>query len=360
MKKISWLLGLLLWANCAFDDKVPATAQFGCTASRPSCPTDMRCNLAQGRCVDTHNTVESVTVHDMTLTPAQGNGATTFVLSFQVSAIPGAAITATATPTAGDVLSFVCGTCTAEAACQCLLSPVGRAAPADQVYTVTLQLADGFGTPEPRIVAATFRLKTQNPAPPLLGAVGGIRYHRAPWGEAPTFGAPVLQLEDVGQAIHEDGTLTVYESPDGGSPLGDFAVKVAQQTALPLPETAQERLWVDFTDIVGNRAPGGPFPIREIDWVATLGNKVAGSLSETPHACYGRPVFEPRLVQGDDPQNEQSAHSGPTGKGTTLGGAAAWRLRHHGTPELSIPYGTCSCSSTNCSSYCYYDAMPVS
>jgi hypothetical protein len=171
------------------------------------------------------------------------------------------------------------------------------------------------------------------PDAPDVSVDGGLLFHRAPWGELPDLQTPHFTLSSSSAAISEVGTLLVYEDQ---ARLREVAqVPVTQGALAPVELSGPDRraLYVDLVDRAGNYATGGPFLVRNEEWVATLGGKIAGQTLANPNDCYARPVFAPTLLQGDDAANDLNAPVPDAGP-LLIGGAATWRERFSGAPDV--------------------------
>lgn len=96
---------------------------------------------------------------------------------------------------------------------------------------------------------------------------------------------------------------------------------------------------VTQSDRAGNESEGAL--VTDVEWVATLGAKVAARTQENPHRLVARPWFTEALLQADDRElGEADGAAEPDGRGAVVEGAAGdWRL--HRFEEIPArPAGT--------------------
>jgi hypothetical protein len=182
-------------------------------------------------------------------------------------------------------------------------------------------------------------LDSTPPPPPDQSFPAGLRYRRAPWGELPTIGTPSFSLSSTGPAISEDGYLLVYEDPQAQREILRQPVSAGALPSVSLLPPDRKQVYVDLFDRAGNRSPGGPFLVLNIDWVANLGNKTLGDLITNPNQCFGRIVEGDALLQPDETLNEQDGESGPVGQGAAMvTGGATWRQRTNVPDDANCTY----------------------
>jgi hypothetical protein len=331
------LLALLLASGCSFHDDLPATAQVRCNEG-DTCPVGTQCVVAAHLCVRTGDpALAPLQLSNPALTPTLGKQGSTFQLTFDLDGSPNGPPSAAAAGDGGR-FPFLCGACVS-GHCACLAQLAADAGLPDGQYAVAAQAVSLLGIAATPLQAGTLTLKSTPPPPPDLAEDGGLHLFRAPWGARPTIGQAQLSLDSTGPAIPEAGTLVVYGDAKRTITLAQAAVTPGALPPLDLPLPDRPQVWVDLVDIAGNRAPGGPFAVKNVTWVASLGNKTAGDVATNPHACYGRGVHDGSLFQGDDDAREQDAATGPTGApASPLPGAGRWRKRQDGTPALT--YGS--------------------
>lgn len=121
----------------------------------------------------------------------------------------------------------------------------------------------------------------QPPARPATdGAETKIVLQRFPWGAEQTQGRPLLQVVGAAASVEPDALVQVLDAD--GVELGRVrAAADGSFPALGLSGGDREVVRVAAIDGAGNASPVAE--VRDGEWIATMGSKVAGSPYENPH-----------------------------------------------------------------------------
>jgi hypothetical protein len=173
-----------------------------------------------------------------------------------------------------------------------------------------------------------------------------VHLYRVPWGSAASGGEPLAELRACpppegtdwpgcpagGQAFGPASVVAAYAaSIVGGIPtctddLLDTGTTTATGTlSIPL-DPDQLAVCVAETDASGKSSE--PFPVTHVQWVATMGGKVAGSEAENPNRFENRSWFGPELWPQDGPPAVEPLSTGTLaqldGPAVQVSGASRW------------------------------------
>jgi len=197
---------------------------------------------------------------------------------------------------------------------------------------VEARITDRAGNTEPALWLGTVRYDYRDPAPPDTRAAGRVVYERVPWGSDATDGRPAYWVRSEPGAVVGEGTVVVHDSEDGlGSVLGSGSVAPDGSFGpIALVPADHPVVFVQTADLAGNLSL--PEPVRDVEWVATLGRKQPGSRLDNPHAVVGQRWAADHLA---NPEGVEAAGAPlaqrDDGRLVTLGGGR-WRLANTGDP----------------------------
>lgn len=197
-------------------------------------------------------------------------------------------------------------------------------------------LAAALPLPEPGLV-----VDTAPPAPPLADVADALRLRRTPWGSDETGGEVELRVEASAGAF-PDGEEAVFWTAAAAprAELGRATLRAdggLDATTLLPADTGT--VYAVALDAAGNESP--PARIRDVEWVATLGGKVSGSVAENPNRLTVRP-FHTRHGAGVLDIEAAAPRDAATDDAATVlvRGAGRWRA-----PNLDAPFHADSTAS---------------
>ena len=177
-------------------------------------------------------------------------------------------------------------------------------------------------------------------APPLLPAVetpGEIIYSRVPFGSEATGGQPTFTLRGSAGSVKGSSHVLVYDgevisqSMQVGYGRADdqwaFGAEPGEPEALQLSTADRPAVYIETMDLACNSSAHGTGlaeRVREVEWIATLGGKVAGSDFENFNFLETRQWFGSGLFQGDAVEPEDGAVLGVAEGGTSIEGTGDW------------------------------------
>lgn len=172
------------------------------------------------------------------------------------------------------------------------------------------------------------------PPPPDTQTPGRIRYRRVPWGMESTGGLPQFSVTGLAGAVR-DATVVRIVTERGERGRGSLVAGGAFSSIVLDPIDAPT-VNIVAVDSAGNES--APVPVREIEWIATMSGKRAGSNAENPHA------MEWVRARGDALTRQDATEAGaPQGidrrDGGTLRveGGASWQQRTFLWPAVAEP-----------------------
>ena len=139
---------------------------------------------------------------------------------------------------------------------------------------------------------------------PVGVADRAIIFTRIPWGNDATDGDKAYFLRGDESAVEGEARIRVYDAAtiDGASFLGQttaagdgsFGAEPGENGAFELVPSPLAQVFVEGLDSACNRSSGSvgeAAGVRNSEWVATMGYKVAGSTAANPHELLVRPRF---------------------------------------------------------------------
>jgi Cys-rich repeat protein len=331
------LLTLLSLGACRFDDRVPGGVQLACT-SDAECPSGQRCQTGTQRCVTTlDSTPPDVSVTPPVYTPPPGSP----VLQALALAPGGAAVISFSTSEALGPPAVVVG---APAYLACPVSPLGPTS-----FSARCTLNDGAPQVEQSVqLSVTVQDAAGNAATRLLGPLDvdslpppapdtdnhDIVYRRIPYGADETKGTPTFTVRGGPGATQ--GAEVVFALTNGVS-LGQASVQAdgsfGPAALVPIDAPSLDLI---AADRAGNVS--APARVHAIEWVATLGGKIADSQVENPHRLEAFRAFADTVVRYDGV--EKGAADGVDltgGAALTIQGGRSWRNRTFAETDYSAP-----------------------
>ena len=205
-----------------------------------------------------------------------------------------------------------------------------------QVKTLVTDLA---GNPTTLTVAAAVPVDTLAPESPDVDTEGAIVFTRFPWGSDATHGDKAYLLRGEENAVEGGAFVRVYDSVaiEGAMFLGQvtaggdgsFGAQPGENGAFELVPAPLAQVFVEAVDGACNRSSGDlgtAVGVRDVEWVATMGYKVAGSSAANPHELVVRPWFANSLWRTSDEEAEEPAELGTaTGSDLDTEGTSTWR-----------------------------------
>ncbi|HEY3446793.1 MAG TPA: kelch repeat-containing protein [Myxococcales bacterium] len=161
---------------------------------------------------------------------------------------------------------------------------------------------------------------------------GALSYRRIPWGRG---GADAeFRVHGPDCAMEPDETVIAYDrgTRASASELGRARSTAKGALDLELSLGDRERVYVAAADDAGNLSPLRL--VEDVEWVATLGKKIAGSRLQNPTVFSTTALLAPTLAQDPSLSSEagdQDLAGLQTAGGAlvTRGGEQAWRPRSH-------------------------------
>ena len=207
--------------------------------------------------------------------------------------------------------------------------------PGDKCGNTVVQAADLAGNPV-ELGLGCLRFDRTAPAAPATTVDGRIVYRRVPWGAAETGGQPTFSLTGDAGSVEPYSAVKVYADAALGLEL-DRSEAGADGAFDGLQWNGDRpRVYVTATDAAGNESDADDDPgngltgtlVRDVEWVSTLGGKVAGSIWENPHEFDTRSWFLDRYHQGDAAVPADVADlGGDSGAPVETGGEGDWVRR---------------------------------
>lgn len=175
--------------------------------------------------------------------------------------------------------------------------------PGQGSYAVNVQLADVAGNVATRILALPgtgLVVDTVAPAAPATGSPNAVVYSRIPWGSQATAGSAQFDVSGAQSAVEGDAVVQVFDGPDTSTAaeLGRGAAATNGSFGpVSIGRADHVVVYVAAVDAAGNRSPLAD--VKDVQWTATLGGKVPGSMIENPTTLVSTPWLAP--VASQDP-----------------------------------------------------------
>lgn len=166
-------------------------------------------------------------------------------------------------------------------------------------------------------------LDTAAPPAPDTAGDGVVVYERIPWGAEKSQGLPAFEVRGLAGAAPEAIRLTARS---GAIDRGSGPVAEDGSFALALAPVDDPELFIRTVDKAGNRS--AEVRVNDVGWVATLGQKVAGSTFENPHRLVMARAQSQALLRADgDERGAADGLSRVDGVSATAHGAGTWQKR---------------------------------
>jgi hypothetical protein len=209
--------------------------------------------------------------------------------------------------------------------------------------TLSLTMIDRAGN-EGRVAIDTLEVDREDPEPPPVDGEDCIRLIRYPWGADESGGVPsVAVVHDATNPacllLDDTATLVVDEllSNNEVITLATAPIVDAAFSRIVLGVDDASQVGVTVVDIAGNASARAP--IHDVEWVATLGGKVAGSLFPNPHRVDVRPIHTASLEQSGGREVDGDTVASADDVVLTAVGAPSWVQRERGGPSELRMFG---------------------
>ncbi|HEY3451616.1 MAG TPA: kelch repeat-containing protein [Myxococcales bacterium] len=152
-------------------------------------------------------------------------------------------------------------------------------------YVLRVAVKDAAGNEASHTLAVGFEVDTLAPEAPDVATEGRVVFRREPWGTEAGAGVPRMSVQALPGGVGAGDALYVF-SHDLHGELGHAAADDRGAVVVDLFYADLSRVYVRAVDGAGNASP--EVQVRDLEWVATLGGKVAGSTRENPHQFVSR------------------------------------------------------------------------
>ncbi|MFO7735970.1 MAG: hypothetical protein R6W70_07100, partial [bacterium] len=186
------------------------------------------------------------------------------------------------------------------------LSDVGEVDFTDTVIIDSSEdpLEDSAGNQQNSIVeVAELKIDTIPPSPPDVESEDGVKYVRIPWGieteEESDNKQPAFFVYVLREMLGEEEYLLVYDGADRekSSLVRTFTFEDKEEQSegvyykINLDRTDRKNIYIAIGDTAGNQSGTDSSDkeaalVRNIEWIASMNNKVAGSTYENPHILF--------------------------------------------------------------------------
>ena len=192
--------------------------------------------------------------------------------------------------------------------------------------------------------ALQFRTDFTAPVSPSVNVADGIVYWRMPWGAQASSGVPEFSVIGAAQSVEPDATVIAFDGPDPtvASEIGRVAAASdgsigVSSSILELSRADRGEVYLASIDGAGNQS--ALVRIRDVVWVASMGNKISGSTTDNPHRLGElRQVTETRVPQSFRELNdvELALVQLEDGSSVSVSSLRHWFLPSTDTPQLSF------------------------
>ena len=192
-------------------------------------------------------------------------------------------------------------------------------------------VADRAGnTPEGLLELGRIDYDYTEPPAPVTDADEPPLFRRAPWGKGERGAVPAFSVEGPPGSVEPEGTVVVYDSPGAGrSELGRGPADAAGGfAAVELVQFDQAAVWLGVVDRAGNPSPLSP--VREVEWIATLAHKAAGSDIENPSTVWSNRWTAEIRTHPEPSEVDGEALGQRDGELLETLGGGAWRVVRQG------------------------------
>lgn len=214
----------------------------------------------------------------------------------------------------------------------------------DGDVTTTLTMHDRAGN-EGTVELATVAVDSATPARPPVDVPDCVRLIRYPWGADDSGGVPsvsvVFDAENPACLLPDErGTAVVHEVLSSGETITLATARITDHRVgdIDLGVADATRVALGIVDEAGNASELGA--LRDIEWVATLGGKIAGTQFPNPHRVEVRAIHTPSLEQSGGLELDGDAVASTDGLLLTSTGAPHWLQLERGGPVESSMFGT--------------------
>ncbi|HNT28567.1 MAG TPA: Ig-like domain-containing protein, partial [bacterium] len=168
-------------------------------------------------------------------------------------------------------------------------------------YVLAVTLRDTVGNEaelSPTLTAPGIYLDTAAPADPDVATADRIVYRRIPWGSDATGGVKSFSISAGTDAV--DATTAFVIAFDGDDPATDAQIGIGPVTNrsfadMELNRADRAEVYLAAYDTACNRSD--TVRVRDVEWTATMGYKVAGSTFENPNRYKKQKWFTDTLDQ---------------------------------------------------------------
>jgi hypothetical protein len=189
--------------------------------------------------------------------------------------------------------------------------------PIQGVRWATVVLTDVAGNISPPIVlmlpADQLNVDTIAPAPITVAQNDRILYRRIPWGSDATSGVKTFTVGTTascgpGTEAVEPGATVIFWDDDDIATAAEIGRKTADGNGCfaekELNRADRVNVYLTQVDSAGNIDSTTATAVKNVEWTATMGYKVPGSIFENPHSYTMAPVFARTLYQDPDSARE--------------------------------------------------------
>lgn len=180
------------------------------------------------------------------------------------------------------------------------LTLTAAGAPDQGSVTPQVVLSDAVGNASAPLALPALAIDTVPPAAPDTATVDRIVYRRTPWGSDASGGvADFAVVSQSGAIVDSDGAVVVaYDKldPTLAVELGRAVVSGTSFGTMSLTRADHTDVYLAVYDQGCNRSVS-VVRVLDVDWIATMGGKVPGSILQNPHRFEARPVFVDALLQ---------------------------------------------------------------
>ena len=203
---------------------------------------------------------------------------------------------------------------------------------------ITVDVTDVAGNrTDPALVLPVAKV-TGDTTPPLVSSIrqAAIVYTRVPWGSKDTSAAPggtpvpTYTVKGGTSAVEGDVWVIIWDGPDitMANEVGRAKSASNGSFEVALSRTDRPRVYLSQVDAAGNIDDAVVATrLENIEWVASLGGKVAGSTFENPHQAWRQRSLADRLQQIGGVELGAGDGLGQVGGAfVSVSGAGSWRL----------------------------------
>jgi len=231
-------------------------------------------------------------------------------------------------------------------------------------YDVVVTLADLAGNVSDPVTLAlpsapnpSLTVDTVVPAVPDVETLDRIIYTRIPWGSDATQGVKTFALRGEANGVEPNAAVIVYDAADVATAAeigrvtadatGAFGGDIGSGREFLLNRADRVSVYVATVDSAGNQSDADPgkagiqaTEVKDAEWIATMGGKIAGSTLENPHRFAKKPWFANSLFQGGVVEAGAADGIDRLGGGIAdTAGSGTWRLLVSQAPSERQNFG---------------------